>query len=207
MTDRLLSVTPLAPEAQPLLEGLVVEYDARYGDVAGRASSRDEISRYPAAAFAPPHGDFLILQRNGVTVAGGAFMPHDDATAEIKRVWTHPDLRRQGLSRRIMLALEARAAELGYTRVYLTTGFRQPEARALYLDLGYRPLFDLAVDPALYRSLPFEKHVGARSGQPGTAPLRNRVDSFAAASAEAKAAKDRHADWLDARLATRVAAG
>ncbi len=201
MTDRLLSVTLHSPEAQPLLEGLVVEYDARYGDVAGRGSSRDEITRYPAAAFVPPHGDFLALQRDGRTIAGGAFMPHDDQTAEIKRVWTHPELRRQGLSRRIMLALEARAAELGYTRVYLTTGFRQPEARALYLDLGYRPLFDLDADPLLYRSLPFEKHIGSRAGQPGTAPLRNRVSSFEAASAEVKAAKDRHDSWLTARLA------
>lgn len=205
MTDQLLSVTALSPEAQPLLEGLIVEYDARYGDLAGRGSSRDEITRYPAAAFAPPHGDFLVLRRGAETVAGGAFMPHDDDTAEIKRVWTHPGLRRQGLSRRIMLALELRAAELGYSRAYLTTGFRQPEARDLYLSIGYRPLFDTTVDPQLYRSLPFEKHIGHRAGQPGTAPLRQRVTSFEAASAEVKAAKDRHDAWLTARLTVPAA--
>ncbi|MDG7107423.1 hypothetical protein OVN84_10695, partial [Streptococcus pneumoniae] len=40
---------------------------------------------------------------------------------------------------------------------YLTTGFRQPEAKGLYLGLGYTPLFDLDVDPETYGILPFEK--------------------------------------------------
>ena len=45
----------------------------------------------------------------------------------------------------------------GYSRGYLTTGFRQPEAVALYLGHGYTPLFDLAQDPATIGSLPFQK--------------------------------------------------
>lgn len=207
MTDRLISTTPTRPEALPLLEGLVTEYDVRYGDLAGRGSSRDEIDRYPAVAFLPPLGDFLVLQQDGQTVAGGAFMPHDDETAEIKRVWTAPDQRRRGLSRRIMVALERRAGELGYTRLYLTTGFRQPEAVALYLSLGYRPLFDPTRDPALYRSLPFEKHIGAQAGRAGTAPLRQPVTSFEAATAEVKAIKSRHEAWLTRRLASFTATG
>ncbi|MBN1092928.1 hypothetical protein JKP75_10355 [Blastococcus sp. TML/M2B] len=32
----------------------------------------------------------------------------------------------------------------GYTRLYLTTGPLQPEARALYLAAGWTPLFDPA---------------------------------------------------------------
>ncbi len=41
-----------------------------------------------------------------------------------------------------MAALEESAVRQGYTRAYLSTGFRQPEAFALYVSLGYRPLFD-----------------------------------------------------------------
>lgn len=206
MTDRVISTDVASPEAAPVLEGLVREYDARYGDLTDRRSSRAEIERYPALAFSPPHGDFLVIRRDDQTIAGGALMPHDDATAEVKRVWTDPALRRQGLSRLIMQQLEQRAAGLGYTRLYLTTGFRQPEAVRLYLALGYRPLFDPAADPVLYRSLPFEKHIGAKAGQPGTAPLRTLAATPELAAAGAKAAKARHDAWLAARLGLATSA-
>ncbi|QYM77194.1 GNAT family N-acetyltransferase [Leucobacter luti] len=73
-------------------------------------------------------------------VSGGAFMPHaDDATAEVKRVWTRADRRGLGLARIVLDALEREAVRLGYARIYLTTGPRQPEAVALYLKSGYTP--------------------------------------------------------------------
>ncbi|WP_244259678.1 GNAT family N-acetyltransferase, partial [Paraburkholderia phenazinium] len=43
-----------------------------------------------------------------------------------------------GLSRRVLAELERRALALGYTRVYLSTGPRQPEAIGLYRSSGYR---------------------------------------------------------------------
>lgn len=165
MVDILVRSAPNEPAAQPLIEGLINEYDERYGSENRAGGARSELERYPVDLFAPPLGDFLLLQREGDTIAGGAFMSHDDETVEIKRVWSHPELRRQGLARHIMQALEDGAAALGYTRAYLTTGFRQPEAVGLYLSLGYRPLFDLQADPRLYRSLPFEKNIGAAQGR------------------------------------------
>jgi len=69
-------------------------------------------------------------------------------------------LRRQGLARTIVDELERQAARQGYSRLYLTTGFRQPEAVALYLSAGYTALFDTSVDPEIYGSLPFEKDIG-----------------------------------------------
>lgn len=200
MADRLLRSSPLAAEAEALVEGLVAESARRYGtDRLGGA--RAEIERYPAAAFVPPLGDFLLLQRNGETIGGGAFMSHDDDTAELKRIWTHPDLRRQGLARRVVSALEESAAALGYTRAYLTTGFRQPEAVALYLSLGYRPLFDVSADPVLFRSLPFEKHIGAKAGLPGTAPTRRAAADFTTASLEVAAIKAEQEGLILERLA------
>ncbi len=52
------------------------------------------------------------------------------------------------------------AARQGYFRVYLTTGFRQPEAVGLYLKYGYTALFDIEADPEIYKTLPFEKQIG-----------------------------------------------
>ncbi|WP_329792611.1 GNAT family N-acetyltransferase [Lentzea sp. DG1S-22] len=68
----------------------------------------------------------------------------------------------QGLARRVLLLLEDEAARLGYRRLYLTTGPRQPEARGLYLAAGCTPLFDVAVPPA--GPLPFEKRVAEAVG-------------------------------------------
>jgi GNAT superfamily N-acetyltransferase len=113
----------------------------------------------PAEVFAPPHGNFLLLLRDGVAVGGGAFKRLDPRTAELKRMWTRRDLRRQGLSRKVLEALEAQVRRQGYERIYLTTGFRQPEAVGLYLSHGYTALFDKSVDPELPRKLPFEKEL------------------------------------------------
>ncbi|KQT64383.1 MULTISPECIES: GNAT family N-acetyltransferase [unclassified Aureimonas] len=205
MTDRFLRTSPLAPEAQGLIEGLAAESARRYG-IDHPGNPRAELERYPAQAFVPPLGDFLVLLRNGQTIGGGAFMSHDDETAELKRIWTHPDLRRQGIARRVVEVLETGAALLGYTRVYLTTGFRQPEAVALYLSLGYRPLFDVTVDPALFRSLPFEKHIGALAGKPGTAPVRKAAASLEESTREVVAIKAEQERQILARLDHPLAA-
>ena len=142
------------PLAQPLIDDLAREYRSRYGAVGASA----EMSRYPAELFTPEYGgDFLILLSDGELVAGGAFTRIDPETAEIKRVWTHPSFRRKGHSRQVMAALERRARENGYTAVELTTGWRQPEAVALYLSLGYRALFDLEGDLRRIGYLSFAK--------------------------------------------------
>ena len=201
MTDVIVRSTILDSAAQPLLEGLVTEYDGRYGAANRPGGARSEILRYPAEAFSPPLGDFLLLQRDGETIAGGAFMSHDDETAELKRIWTRNDLRRQGLARRIVIELEESATQLGFTRAYLTTGFRQPEATALYVSLGYRPLFDPAIDLTLYRSLPFEKHIGAKAGRVGTSKVYAPAASFEEATARVNAIKAEQEAKITARLA------
>ncbi len=117
------------------------------------------MEKYPAELFSPPEGgNFVLLLRDGAPIGGGAFKRHPDpGTAELKRVWTHSALRRQGLARKVVQELEAQALRQGYTRIYLTTGFRQPEAVALYLGQGYAALFDTEAPEGTYRSLPFEK--------------------------------------------------
>lgn len=129
--------------ARPLFAELAVEYDTRYRGLFGDTSA--EFARHPAEEFLPPHGELVLLLEDGVPVAGGAFRRHrDPGTAEVKRMWTASAHRRRGLARRILAELEQRAAARGYTRLYLTTGPLQPEARALYLAAGWTPLFDPA---------------------------------------------------------------
>jgi GNAT superfamily N-acetyltransferase len=166
MADQFVYTTPLDPLAQPLVEELTREYVTRYGSYFGDPPGA-EMNRYPAELFAPPDGNFVLLLRDGRAVAGGAFKRYDAHTAELKRVWTDSALRRQGLARRVVEELEAQAVRQGYDHVTLTTGFRQPEAKELYLRLGYTPLFDVGLDPEIYKILPFEKAL-----RPKVVPLR-----------------------------------
>ncbi|WP_246257161.1 GNAT family N-acetyltransferase [Amycolatopsis anabasis] len=152
MTYEIRQYAVTDPEAEPMLAELNVEYHARYGP-----SAAVEMSKYPAAEFAPPDGAFLLLREDGESVAGGAFRRYDPETAEVKRVWTHSAHRRRGLARRVLAELEAEAKRRGYRRLFLTTGPRQPEAKGLYLAAGYTPLFDVDADPLTIGHLPFEK--------------------------------------------------
>jgi GNAT superfamily N-acetyltransferase len=135
---RFVAVGQDDPLAEPLLAELAVEYATRYG------APEDAVSKwlrgYPADEFTPPGGGLLIGLLDGRPVTGGAFRRFDDATAELKRIWTDSRHRRRGHGTALLVELETEIAARGYRRVYLTTGDRQPEAEALYLSAGYRRL-------------------------------------------------------------------
>jgi len=158
-----LSLPMHDPRVRPLLDELAVEYDTRYGDLFGREGAAEELNRYPAEEFEGPGGALLVIQENGESIAGGAFRQYDAATAELKRIWTHSAHRRRGLARLVLTELEALATRRGYTRLYLTTGPRQPEAKHLYLTTGYEPQFDVDADPETLKFLAFTKDL---SGHP-----------------------------------------
>jgi GNAT superfamily N-acetyltransferase len=144
MSDLFRDVSPEDTDLQPVIDGLFGEYAARYGDY----FSKD--------AEIAPQGLFIVLERDGVIIATGAYKPYDPETAEIKRIWTDKTLRQQGLAARVVQELERRAVLAGYSQMYLTTGFRQPEAVRLYLSQGYQPQFDLNRDPEEYSQPPFD---------------------------------------------------
>jgi GNAT superfamily N-acetyltransferase len=126
------------PLAQPLLTELADEYAQRYDADPQRIA--EWLVDGPAGEFAPPDGGMLIGVLDGQPVTGGAFCRFDAETAELKRVWTHHDHRRRGYARALLTALESEIALRGYTRVYLITGDRQPEAEELYEATGYTRL-------------------------------------------------------------------
>jgi len=176
------------PLAKPLFDDLSREYAARYGqDHALDSPANIEMKRYPPILFVPPGGAFLLLLRDGVAIAGGAFMPIDRRTVELKRIWTASAYRRQGLSTRVLEELEQEAARRGFTRIYLTTGNRQPEARNLYLKAGYTPLFDVAAAPEDLNLLPFEKVIEPIPGGVKSRGLRARIHAWRQQRAVARA--------------------
>ncbi len=142
---------PHHPDAEPLLLELELEYSARY------ALGRTEVRAQAPEGFTPPDGAWIVLRVAGSPVAAGAYRRLDASTAELKRIWTHPDHRGFGLSQQLVTQLERCVTERGYHRIFLTTGPRQPEAERLYRSLGYTPLYDSAADPESLGPLSFEK--------------------------------------------------
>jgi GNAT superfamily N-acetyltransferase len=143
------------PRAAPLLDALTIEYISRYG--AGLPAEYRDMRAYPAEEFAPPGGALILAMLDGKTVAGGAFRRYDETTAELKRIWTASEHRQRGYGRLVVAELERLARQRGYRRVYLTTGPSQPEAVALYLAAGYRPLYDRSLPSLEVGAHPFEK--------------------------------------------------
>ena len=127
-----LQVALTAPEVAPVLTGLRQEYEARYGHGAG-----DSVLDVDASEFEAPTGAFVVLVDGDTTVAGGGIRRIDDTTAEVKRMWTNPDYRRQGHAMRMLRELAGLAGQLGYSTIRLETGYAQPEALALYRRLGF----------------------------------------------------------------------
>ncbi|HBH69130.1 MAG TPA: N-acetyltransferase [Erwinia persicina] len=149
--EQFRQLSPEAPELTSIIDGLFGEYSARYGDFFAR-DAEVELTEW----YLPPQGMFVVLERDGVIIAMGAYKAFDVETAELKRIWTRSDLRRQGLALKVLVELERRARLAGYRQVYLTTGFRQPEAVRLYLSHGYQPQFDTQRDPEEYSLPPYD---------------------------------------------------
>jgi GNAT superfamily N-acetyltransferase len=120
------------PVAHDLVEQVQEEYVQRYG---GR-----DAAVVDAAEFLPPLGIFLVAGIDGEPAGCGARRALSPGVAEIKRVYVVPRFRRRGLAQVIVGALEVGAARAGHGSVVLNTGQEQPEALALYADLGYRPI-------------------------------------------------------------------
>jgi len=82
--------------------------------------------------------EVIIAYQNEFPVACGAIKPFSENAAEIKRMFVHPDYRKQGVAIKLLTELENWATELDFKECVLETGKKQPEAIALYQKVGYK---------------------------------------------------------------------
>ena len=122
------------PPASDLVEAMVAEGIEVYG----RRLDSPGAPTATAEQMSPPGGTFLVIYEGDTPVAGGGVKRLSDDVGEIKRMYVVPEARSRGLARLLLTALEDAARALGYSRVRLDTGPRQPHARALYESTGYR---------------------------------------------------------------------
>lgn len=98
------------------------------------------VANFDPAGMTPPKGWFVIARREGETVGCGALKRLEPGIGEIKRVWTAPAARGQGVAGAIMDVLERLAVEQGMPTVRLDTNRALAEARAFYFRRGYREI-------------------------------------------------------------------
>jgi DNA-binding MarR family transcriptional regulator/GNAT superfamily N-acetyltransferase len=142
---------PRHPDARWCVRSYVDELAGRFEggfDPARSISADDE-------ELTPPAGLLLVAALHGEPVGCGALKLHDDAPAEIKRMWVAPAARGLGLGRRILTELEARAAASRARVLRLETNRALTEAISMYRAAGYREVAAFNDEP--YADHWFEK--------------------------------------------------
>lgn len=114
-------------------------------------------NRVSEAEMAPPHGHFIVARRDGRPVGCAALIRIDAGTAEIKRMWTAPEARGQGVAARMLRKLEEIAGEAGFRRLVLDTNRALKEAHALYRAHGFTEIARYNDNP--YADYWFEKRL------------------------------------------------
>jgi GNAT superfamily N-acetyltransferase len=148
------------PAAAALLNSYAQEIEERF---VNRPACRVDTV---ATEYAAPGGTFLVAYEEGQPVACAGVRALPDGAGEIKRMYVVPDARGRGLARELLGALEDAARALGYTRLRLDTGAKQPHAEALYRSAGYRDIENYNAND--YASFWGEKWLGvAASRAPG----------------------------------------
>lgn len=131
---------------QPDVVSLIAELDAYLYAL----YPADSVYALDIATLDQPHILFAVMRDSAGAALGCGAMVLTPEYGEIKRMYVRPAGRGQGLSHRLMDALEGEAAKRGCKRFTLETGPDQPEALALYEKRGYTvcgPYGDYPDDP------------------------------------------------------------
>jgi putative acetyltransferase len=86
-----------------------------------------------------PNTTLFIARDDGAAVAMGALRRHGDGIAEVKRMYTLPSHRGQGLGRAIVAEIEKLARAEGFARLVLETGSNFDAAKHVYESAGFKP--------------------------------------------------------------------
>jgi len=84
-------------------------------------------------------GVVLVLD-DGTAVGCGAFKEYSTDVAEVKRMYVKPEARGKRIAALILTEIEGWASSIGFQECILETGFKQPEAIALYKREGYETI-------------------------------------------------------------------
>lgn len=99
----------------------------------------------------------VILFEGEKPIGCGAIKEYAPHVMEIKRMYTIPESRGEGVASKILTELERWAIALNYKKCILETGKKQPEAIALYKKNGYQLIPNYGQYAGIADSLCFQK--------------------------------------------------
>ena len=131
-------------DAALLMRGLVESNKERYPDQIELLDDYytgswflDESPRVPIE-YSPPLGDVVVAYSESKPVGTVAIYRMDDTHCELKSMFVPTEQRGKGVAKALCLEALSLAKKMGFKVVRLTTGERQPEARALYIKIGFQ---------------------------------------------------------------------
>jgi putative acetyltransferase len=116
---------------QQLIAEVYGEYDCRLDVEQDEPYLAD-----PAHYFRQSGGQLWVVLDEGVVKASGAVLLHADA-AELKTLYVHRDLRRQGWGRRLARMAIEHARSSGRRQMILWSDTRFLDAHRLYTNMGF----------------------------------------------------------------------
>jgi DNA-binding MarR family transcriptional regulator/GNAT superfamily N-acetyltransferase len=146
---------PAHPAAQHCLREYFRELDRRFET----GFDPNVSTPVDAAALRPPAGVLLVASLHSDPIGCGGLKFHGARPTEIKRMWVAESARGLGVGRRLLAALEARAALSRSQIVRLETNRTLTEAVAMYRAAGYVEVKPFNDEP--YAHHWFEKRLGA----------------------------------------------
>jgi ribosomal protein S18 acetylase RimI-like enzyme len=109
----------------------------------------DELARLPQPAVRPAGDIAVAVDNRRGAFAVGLLVPHDDAEAEMKRIYVRPEHRRHGVGTAVTNELVSIARELGYRSVVLDVMASRHSAVGLYERVGFVPIASYREHPTV----------------------------------------------------------
>ena len=144
---------PASDAARACISQYFAELTARF------EAGFDPASSLPVgdAELRPPRGVFLMASIDGDPIACGSVKSLAPGVGYLKRMWVADSVRGLGFGRRMLVALETHARDLGFTTLRLETNRALHEAIHLYETSGYERVKPFNTEP--YADYWFEKRL------------------------------------------------
>lgn len=115
---------------------------------------------------------FVTRDTDGRALGMGALRRHANGVAEVKRMYTLPTMRGQGVGSALLATIERLARAESFARLVLETGDQHPDAYALYEKGGFTRCGAVLDYPDAPTSVFYEKRLASDWGAPTTSKAK-----------------------------------
>jgi putative acetyltransferase len=133
----------IQPGDNPQIENIIKDVMTEFGAVGEGYSIEDKEVLNMYEAYNNENSVYFVVENEGVIYGGAGIAPLEGGggdVCELKKMYFRPELRGLGYGNLLMdLCLDS-AKQFGYTKCYLETLGRMPQAKGLYKKYGFLPL-------------------------------------------------------------------